>query len=91
MGANGTLYKKKANDQYIYTDNRIKMMFVLNPDFRKLGAPDHVMFLYNQLATAHTRTVKYTHFAMDMTENHLKIANLFYFILSSSNECSVWP
>jgi hypothetical protein len=41
MGTNdGTLYKKKANDQYIYTDNRIKMMFVLNPDFRKLGAPD---------------------------------------------------
>ena len=67
------------------------MMFVLNPDFRKLGAPDHVMFLYNQLATAHTRTVKYNHFAMDMTENHLKIANLIYFILSSSNECSVWP
>ncbi len=42
------------------------MMFVLNPDFRKLGAPDHVMFLYNQLATAHTRTVKYTLFAMVM-------------------------
>jgi len=66
MGANGTLYKKKANDQYIYADNRMKMMFVLNPDFRKLGAPDHVMFLYNQLATAHTRTVKYTLFAMVM-------------------------
>jgi len=42
------------------------MMFVLNPDFRKLGAPDHVMFLYNQLATAHTRTVKYTPFPMVM-------------------------
>ena len=41
MGTNdGTLYKQKANDQNIYTDNRIKMMFVLNPDFRKLGAPD---------------------------------------------------
>ena len=43
------LYKKKANDQYIYINNRIKMMFV-----------------YNQLATAHTRTVNYTPFAMVM-------------------------
>jgi hypothetical protein len=67
MGTNdGALYKKKANDRYIYTGNRIKMMFVLNSDFRKLGAPDHVMFLYNQLAIAHTRTVKYTPFAMVM-------------------------
>jgi|TARA_B110000444_G_scaffold83453_1_gene78828 hypothetical protein len=65
MGANGTLYKKKPTIN-IYADNRMKMMFVLNPDFRKLGAPDHVMFLYNQLATAHTRTVKYTPFAMVM-------------------------
>jgi hypothetical protein len=65
MGANGALYKKKPTIN-IYTDNRIKMMFVLNPGFRKLGAPDHVMFLYNQLAIAHTRTVKYTAFAMVM-------------------------
>ena len=65
MGANGALYKKKPTID-IYTDNRIKMMFVLNSGFRKLGAPDHVMFLYNQLATAHTRTVKYTLFAMVM-------------------------
>ena len=54
MGTNdGALYKKKPTID-IYTDNRIKMMFVLNSGFRKLGAPDHVMFLYNQLATAHT-------------------------------------
>ena len=66
MGTNdGALYKKKPTID-IYTDNRIKMMFVLNPGFRKLGAPDHVMFLYNQLAIAHTRTVKYTPFVMVM-------------------------